>query len=101
MIRDYGEDKFAKNIAKHIVQARASEACRDDSGTVGDYPCINSYEVSEEVWTSGKEDVSGNTHRAEQRTGCVTRFAGRYDRSAESGWEIMHHYISIRWRTGL
>ena len=22
MIRDYGEDKFAKNIAKHIVQAR-------------------------------------------------------------------------------
>lgn len=23
MIRDYGEDKFAKNIAKHIVQARA------------------------------------------------------------------------------
>lgn len=23
VIRDYGEDKFAKNIAKHIVQARA------------------------------------------------------------------------------
>ena len=22
MIRDYGEDKFAKNIAKHIVNAR-------------------------------------------------------------------------------
>ena len=22
MIRDYGEDRFAKNIAKHIVQAR-------------------------------------------------------------------------------
>ena len=22
IIRDYGEDKFAKNIAKHIVQAR-------------------------------------------------------------------------------
>ena len=25
MIRDYGEDKFAKNIAKHIVQAREKE----------------------------------------------------------------------------
>ena len=25
MIRDYGEDKFAKNIAKHIVNARAKE----------------------------------------------------------------------------
>lgn len=25
MIRDYGEDKFAKNIAKHIVKARASK----------------------------------------------------------------------------
>lgn len=25
MIRDYGEDNFAKNIAKHIVQARAKE----------------------------------------------------------------------------
>lgn len=25
MIRDYGEDKFAKNIAKHIVRARAEE----------------------------------------------------------------------------
>ena len=38
------------------------EACRDDSGIVGDYPCINSYEVSEKVWTSCKEDISGNTH---------------------------------------
>ncbi len=26
IIRDYGEDKFAKNIAKHIVNARAKEA---------------------------------------------------------------------------
>ena len=25
VIRDYGEDKFAKNIAKHIVQARQNE----------------------------------------------------------------------------
>ena len=91
VIRDYGEDKFAKNIARHIVRERAKrpiettgeltevirhahcagtrgEACRDDSGIVGDYSCINSYEVSEKVWTSCKEDVSGNTHRVEQRT---------------------------------
>ena len=25
IIRDYGEDKFAKNIAKHIVKARRTE----------------------------------------------------------------------------
>ncbi len=25
IIRDYGEDKFAKNIAKHIVAARQAE----------------------------------------------------------------------------
>ena len=28
VIRDYGEDKFAKNIAKHIVQARQNERIR-------------------------------------------------------------------------
>ena len=26
VIRDYGEDKFAKNIAKHIVKARETKA---------------------------------------------------------------------------
>ena len=28
MIRDYGEDRFAKNIAKHIVRARAKSQLR-------------------------------------------------------------------------
>ena len=52
VIRDYGEDKFAKNIAKHIVQARAVKPVETTAAIVGDYPCINSYEVSEKVWTS-------------------------------------------------
>lgn len=29
IIRDYGEDKFAKNIAKHIVAARSEKADRN------------------------------------------------------------------------
>ena len=28
IIRDYGEDRFAKNIAKHIVQARQKKRLR-------------------------------------------------------------------------
>ena len=36
IIRDYGEDKFAKNIAKHIVMAR----------TKRDYKGFNTNEVS-------------------------------------------------------
>ena len=30
IIRDYGEDRFAKNIAKHIVAARKRKADRNN-----------------------------------------------------------------------
>ena len=35
MIRDYGEDKFARNIAKHIVAARKREEIRTTGQLVG------------------------------------------------------------------
>ena len=53
VIGDYGEDKFAKNIAKHIVAARKKNH-RDHRGTDGDYKSVYPHEVSEEVRTSRK-----------------------------------------------
>ena len=38
VIRDYGEDKFAKNIAKHIVTGTREEAHRNDRTADGDHP---------------------------------------------------------------
>ena len=37
IIRDYGEDKFAKNIAKHIVAARKKAPIRDHRRTDRDH----------------------------------------------------------------
>ena len=37
IIRDYGEDKFAKNIAKHIVAARAQSTDSDNRRTDRDH----------------------------------------------------------------
>ncbi len=33
IIRDYGEDKFAKNIAKHIVMARENKVLLKQPGS--------------------------------------------------------------------
>ena len=46
IIRDYGEDKFAKNIAKHIVMARKEKTIGDNSRTKRDYKGFNTNEVS-------------------------------------------------------
>ena len=47
MIRDYGEDRFAKNIAKHIVRAREKK------------PIETTGELCEIIKASGKADISG------------------------------------------
>ena len=60
IIRDYGEDKFAKNIAKHIVMEREKGADRDYGAVMRDYPTCNSDEISEDVGASGKKNLSGN-----------------------------------------
>ena len=38
VIRDYGEDKFAKNIAKHIVKAREKKAI-ETTGELNEIIC--------------------------------------------------------------
>ena len=40
IIRDYGEDKFAKNIAKHIVAARKKAPIRHHRRTDRDHPSV-------------------------------------------------------------
>ena len=61
MIRDYGEDKFAKNIAKHICPGQREGAGTDDGRADGDYQGGDSHEGSGYRRTSGEEDVPGDS----------------------------------------
>ena len=76
VIRDYGEDKFAKNIAKHIVAARSKAPIETTGQLSGIIRQSIPMKYPENVRTSGKTDVSGDPHRIKQRTGCVERFSG-------------------------
>ena len=41
IIRDYGEDKFAKNIAKHIVAGQTAEHRSETTGELArDHPSV-------------------------------------------------------------
>lgn len=54
MIRDYGEDKFAKNIAKHIVQARQ------------DKPIETTFELNEVIKAAIPAKMRQNGHPSKQ-----------------------------------
>jgi len=54
LIRDYGEDKFAKNIAKHIVQARA------------DKPIETTFELNEIIRAAIPAKMRANGHPSKQ-----------------------------------
>lgn len=54
IIRDYGEEKFAKNIAKHIVQARA------------DKPVETTYELNEIIKAAIPAKMRQNGHPSKQ-----------------------------------
>lgn len=54
MIRDYGEDRFAKNIAKHIVQARA------------DKPIETTFELNEIIRAAIPAKMRQNGHPSKQ-----------------------------------
>lgn len=54
MIRDYGEDKFAKNIAKHIVQARQ------------DKPIETTFELNEIIKAAIPAKMRQNGHPSKQ-----------------------------------
>ena len=65
IIRDYGEDKFAKNIAKHIVAARAKAPIQTTGELTEIITSVHSDEDSGDRRTSCKENFSGNPDRTE------------------------------------
>ena len=54
---------------------------------------VYSNEVSEEIWTSGQEDIPGDSYWTEQGIRSSKRFIGWYDWNTESGWKIVYYYI--------
>ena len=62
IIRDYGEDKFAKNIAKHIVAAREQAPIRTTGELTEIIAGCDPHENTSYRRTSGQEDFSGNTY---------------------------------------
>ena len=62
IIRDFGEDKFAKNIAKHIVADAAEETGGDGGRADGDHPGGDPDESAGDRRTSGEAYISGDPH---------------------------------------
>ena len=81
IIRDYGEEKFAKNIAKHIVSARNQKALETTGELIHVIKAAIPAKVAGSWRTPGQKDVSGNSNRGKQGTGRVGEFSGGYDRS--------------------
>ena len=65
VIRDYGEDRFAKNIAKHIVKQREEKPVETTGEAGEDHSGSNSHEGTENRRASGKAHLPGNPDRTE------------------------------------
>ena len=93
IIRDYGEDQFAKNIAKHIAQARQKKTIE----TTGELNEIIKAAIPAKMRQNGhpSKNLSGNPHCLQQGAGCAGKFAGYDDRTLKSGWKVMHYYVSF------
>ena len=79
VIRDYGEDKFAKNIA-NISWRHAGRSLSNHRGIDRDYQSVHSHESirrSRDIRQKGTfQAIRIELNRG---TGSVERFAGRYD----------------------
>ena len=62
IIRDYGEDKFAKKYCKTYCCRQTGETDHNHRRTDRDYQRIHSHEDAGEVRTSGQENFSGNPY---------------------------------------
>ncbi len=62
IIRDYGEDKFAKNIAKHIVAARQQAPITTTGQLYTDHTGIYPYEDTGSRRTSCQAYLPGNPY---------------------------------------
>lgn len=60
IIRDYGEDKFAKNIARHIVNARKEKALETTGELIHVIKAAIPCKGASYGRTPGQKDISGN-----------------------------------------
>ena len=79
IIRDYGEERFAKNIAKHIVSARKEKQLETTGELIHVIKAAIPDEGESDRRTPGQKDLPGNTDRGKQGIVCAGSFAGRYD----------------------
>ena len=84
VIRKYGEDKFAKNIAKHIVQERRKEPVM----TTGRLAQI----VDQSIPMKFKKQGG---HPAKRTFQAIRIEVNRDDRSTGAGRALLHHHISL------
>ena len=87
ILRDYGEEKFAKNIAKHIAaerQKKPIETTGELNGIIKD---------AGDGRASVQTDLSGAADRLQPGAGGAGILPGCVHRSAESGREAVHHHL--------
>ena len=65
IIRDYGEDRFAKNIAKHIVKARQEKRIETTDELVEIIKAAIPARVRADGRPPGQAHLPGHPHRAE------------------------------------
>ena len=77
IIRDYGEEKFAKNIAKHIVSARNQKDIGNDWGVNSCYKSGNTCKSAEQLGGHpAKRTFQAIRIEVNQGTGRVGEFSG-------------------------
>ena len=70
--RDYGEDKFAKNIAKHIVQARERQPIETTGELVEIIKAAIPAKIRMQKGHPAKADLSGYPDRTEPGAGSAS-----------------------------
>ena len=100
IIRDYGEDNFAKNIAKHIVKARAEKPIE----TTGELSEIIKAAIPAKVRATGGHPakrtfqairIEVNNELGILAAGCTGKFNRYNDPSFKSGGKIKYHHLPL------
>ena len=71
IIRDYGEERFAKNIAKHIVSARRERQLETTGELIHVIKAAIPAKGESDRRTPGQKDLPGNTDRGKQGIVCA------------------------------
>ena len=94
IIRDYGEDPFAKNIAKHIVKAKRTGACGDHLSAQRDYKGSHPREDAAEGAIPPSRPFRPCALSATESWRCL-RILWMTLLICESGRAALHYYLSF------